>query len=45
MRARYFDETGQPESIINILGRYRDIEDQFPDDLLGVSFRSLPTGY
>jgi hypothetical protein len=31
-----FDETGQPESIINILGRYHDIEDQFPDDLLGV---------
>ena len=30
-----FDENGQPESIINILGRYHDIEDQFPDDLLG----------
>lgn len=29
------DENGQPESITNILGRFQDIEDQFPDDLLG----------
>ncbi len=29
------DENGQPESIVNILGRFHDIEEQFPDDLLG----------
>jgi hypothetical protein len=29
------DENGQPESIVNILGRFRDIEEQFPKDLLG----------
>ncbi|MGB7949398.1 MAG: DUF262 domain-containing protein [Candidatus Binatia bacterium] len=30
-----FDETDQSESVSNILGRYNDIEDQFPDDLMG----------
>lgn len=30
-----FDENGQAESIANILGRYRDIEERFPDDLRG----------
>lgn len=30
-----FDETGQPESIQNILARYSDIEDRLPADLTG----------
>jgi hypothetical protein len=30
-----FDEADQSESVVNILGRYSDIEDQFPDDLAG----------
>lgn len=30
-----FDEEGQAESVANILGRYHDIEDTFPPDLLG----------
>lgn len=30
-----FDETGQPESVVNILGRYGDIEEQFPQELTG----------
>jgi len=30
-----FDENGQPESIVNILGRFNDIEDQLPEDILG----------
>jgi hypothetical protein len=30
-----FDENGQTESVMNILARYHDIEDEFPDDLLG----------
>jgi len=30
-----FDSVGQPESIINILARYADIEAYFPDDLSG----------
>lgn len=34
-----FDETGQPESVINILNRYRDIKDNFPEELGG---NSLP---
>ena len=29
------DENGQPESIVNILGRFHDIGDEFPEDLLG----------
>lgn len=29
------DESDQPESIANILGRFHDIEDHFPDDLAG----------
>ena len=29
-----FDEQGQTESIVNILGRYRDIEEEFPKELL-----------
>lgn len=28
-----FDENGQPESVANILSRFQDIEDHFPDDL------------
>lgn len=28
-----FDENGQPESVVNILSRYQDIEEQFPDEL------------
>jgi hypothetical protein len=30
-----FDETDQPESVLNILGRYSDIQSQFPEDLVG----------
>jgi hypothetical protein len=30
-----FDENGQPESVVNILHRYHDIEDLFPEDLQG----------
>lgn len=30
-----FDEAGQPESVVNILGRYHDIEEQYPDELAG----------
>lgn len=32
-----FDEAGQSESVRNILGRYADIADQFPDELKGVA--------
>lgn len=28
-----FDDSDQPESVVNILNRYQDIEDIFPDDL------------
>ena len=28
-----FDETGRPESVVNIVARYRDIEELFPDEL------------
>lgn len=28
-----FEENGQPESVVNILNRYQDIEGQFPDEL------------
>ena len=28
-----FDDSDQPESVVNILNRYQDIEDLFPDDL------------
>jgi hypothetical protein len=28
-----YDDSGQPESVVNILARYRDIEDQFPEEL------------
>lgn len=30
-----FDDADQPESVVNILGRYSDIEEQFPEDLAG----------
>ena len=30
-----FDEIGQPESVANILARFHDIEEQFPEELLG----------
>jgi len=30
-----FDETAQPESVGNILGRFHDMEEQFPDELTG----------
>lgn len=32
-----FDETGQPESVINILGRYADIEENFPPEIGGAA--------
>jgi len=34
-----FDESGQPESVLNIMARYRDIEEGFPDELKG---KALP---
>jgi len=30
-----FDDDGRSESVTNILGRYRDIEEKFPEELLG----------
>lgn len=30
-----FDEAGQPESVVNILARFQDIEEGFPEDLGG----------
>lgn len=30
-----YDESGQPESVVNILARYQDIEESFPEELLG----------
>lgn len=30
-----FDENGQPESVVNILHRYQDIEEFFPEELRG----------
>jgi uncharacterized protein with ParB-like and HNH nuclease domain len=30
-----FDDNGQTESVVNIVARYHDIEDDFPDDLIG----------
>lgn len=30
-----FPEDGQPESVVNILGRFQDIEDDFPEELSG----------
>src|SRR5690606_10924446 len=30
-----FDETGQPESVENILARFHDLEEQIPDELKG----------
>ena len=30
-----FDDTGQPESVVNILARFQDIEEGFPDELAG----------
>lgn len=30
---KFFDDTDQSESVTNILGRYRDIEEEFPSDL------------
>lgn len=30
-----FEENGQPESVANILARYQDIEDRFPEELTG----------
>jgi len=29
------DENGQPESVVNILGRFQDIEENFPEELTG----------
>ena len=34
-----FDENGHPESVVNILNRFHDIEEHFPDDLAG---KALP---
>ncbi len=31
----FFDENGQPEAVVNILRRYQDIEELFPDELRG----------
>lgn len=31
------DETDQPESVSNILTRYQDVEEKFPDDLSGAT--------
>lgn len=31
------DETDQPESVVNILGRYADIDELFPDELRGAA--------
>lgn len=30
-----FDENGHPESVVNIIQRYQDIEEHFPDELSG----------
>jgi len=30
-----FDDASQPESVVNIIGRYQDIEEHFPDNLSG----------
>lgn len=30
-----FDDSGQPESVVNILARYQDIEERFPEELAG----------
>ena len=32
-QAHPFDDSDQPESVVNILNRYQDVEDLFPDDL------------
>lgn len=32
-----FDEAGQPESVVNILGRYSDIEENFPPEIGGAA--------
>ncbi|RKY86934.1 hypothetical protein DRQ11_07390, partial [candidate division KSB1 bacterium] len=34
-RGRPFDDNGQPESVVNILARYQDIEERFPQELAG----------
>ena len=34
-KKQHFEENGQPESVINILERYRDIEGAFPDEVSG----------
>jgi Protein of unknown function DUF262/Protein of unknown function (DUF1524) len=35
----HFDESGQSESVVNILARYADLEENFPEELLG---KALP---
>jgi hypothetical protein len=30
-----FDDNGQPESVVNIHARYQDIEERFPEELIG----------
>jgi hypothetical protein len=30
-----FEENGQPESVVNLLGRYADIKERFPEELRG----------
>jgi hypothetical protein len=32
-----FDDDGQPESVVNILARYQDIEERFPEELTGAA--------
>ena len=34
-RGQPFDDNGQPESVVNILARYQDIEERFPQELAG----------
>ena len=34
-RGESFDDTDQPESVRNILSRYRDIQEDFPEDVAG----------
>jgi hypothetical protein len=35
--AEPFDQNDQPESVVNILGRFADIEEQFPDEVGGAA--------
>ena len=39
-----FDENGQPESVVNILHRYQDIEELFPTSSPARRCPTSPTG-